>query len=96
MRGTAFNQEIGAVPTEMTATPNLALQQTAPRVTVAAFFGLDPSRSSAVLLNARSLFLRSTPQLPRRAQQSLSLGSLDRQPLADTARHDSHGSINRT
>ena len=57
-------------------TPNHALQRTAPRVTVAAISGSDPSRPSVALSYARCRFLRSTTQLPRRAPQSLSLGSL--------------------
>ena len=57
-------------------TPNHALQRTAPRVTVAAISGSDPSRPSVALSYARGLSLRSTTQLPRRAPRSLSLGSL--------------------
>ena len=64
------------VSTESNRTPNHALQRTAPRVTVAAISGLNPSRPSVALSYVRCLFLRSTPQLPRRAPQSLSLGSL--------------------
>ena len=60
----------------MTATPNHALQRTAPRVTVAAISGSDPSRPSGALSYARFLFLRLTTQLPRHAPPSLSLGSL--------------------
>ena len=56
--------------------PNHALQRTAPRVTVAAISSLDPSRPSGALSYARDRLLRSTTQLPRRAPQSLSLGSL--------------------
>ena len=56
-------------------TPNHALQRTAPRVTVAALSSLDPSRPGGAWSYARGLSLRSTPQLPRRAPQSLSLGS---------------------
>ena len=56
--------------------PNHALQRTAPRVTVAAISSLDPSRPSVALSYVRCLLLRSTTQLPRRAPQSLSLGSL--------------------
>ena len=58
------------------ATPNHALQRTAPRVTVAAISSLDPSRPSGALSYARGRSLRPTTQLPRRAPQSLSLGSL--------------------
>ena len=58
------------------ATPNHALQRTAPRVTVAAISGSDPSRPSVALSYARGFFLRSTTQLPRHAPPSLSLGSL--------------------
>ena len=61
---------------ETDRTPNHALQRTAPRVTVAAISGLDPSRPSVALSYARSLSLRPSTQLPRRAPQSLSLGSL--------------------
>ena len=57
-------------------TPNHALQRTAPRVTVAAISSSNPSRPSVALSYARCLFLRSTPQLPRHAPPSLSLGSL--------------------
>ena len=57
-------------------TPNHALQRTAPRVTVAANSGSNPSRPSVALSYARGLFLRSTTQLPRHAPPSLSLGSL--------------------
>ena len=56
--------------------PNHALQRTAPRVTVAAISSSDPSRPSGALSYVRCLLLRSTTQLPRRAPQSLSLGSL--------------------
>ena len=62
----------------MTATPNHALQRTAPRVTVAAISSSDPSRPSVALSYARCRFLRSTTQLPRHAPPSLSLGSLGR------------------
>ena len=62
--------------TESNRAPNHALQRTAPRVTVAAISGSDPSRPSVALSYARCRFLRSTTQLPRRAPQSLSLGSL--------------------
>ena len=55
---------------------NHALQRTAPRVTVAAISSLDPSRPSVALSYVRCRLLRSTTQLPRRAPQSLSLGSL--------------------
>jgi hypothetical protein len=58
--------------------PIYALPLTASRVTVAAISSLDPSRPSAALSYARSLFLRSTTQLPRHAPPSLSLGSLRR------------------
>ena len=58
------------------ATPNHALQRTAPRVTVAAISSSNPSRPSGALFYARCRLLRSTTQLPRRAPQSLSLGSL--------------------
>ena len=58
------------------ATPNHALQRTAPRVTVAAISGSNPSRPSVALSYARFHPLRSTPQLPRHAPPSLSLGSL--------------------
>ena len=55
--------------------PNHALQRTAPRVTVAAFLrSTRPLRLTRSLPRASSLSL--TPQLPRRAPQSLSLGSL--------------------
>ena len=57
-------------------TPNHALQRTAPRVTVAAISGSDPSRPSVALSYVRCPFLRSTTQLPRHAPPSLSLGSL--------------------
>ena len=57
-------------------TPNHALQRTAPRVTVAAISSLDPSRPSVALSYVRCRPLRSPTQLPRRAPQSLSLGSL--------------------
>ena len=57
-------------------TPNHALQRTAPRVTVAAISSSNPSRPSVALSYARCLSLRSTPQLPRHAPPSLSLGSL--------------------
>ena len=60
----------------MTATPNHALQRTAPRVTVAANSSSNPSRPSVALSYARSLSPRSTTQLPRHAPPSLSLGSL--------------------
>jgi len=60
----------------MTPTPNHALQRTAPRVTVAAISGSDPSRPCGALSYARGLFLRPTPQLPRHAPPSLSFGSL--------------------
>ena len=60
----------------MRTSPNHAMQRTVPRVTVAAFSSLDPSRSSVALSYARSLSPRSTPQLPRHAPPSLSLGSL--------------------
>ena len=56
--------------------PNHALQRTAPRVTVAAISSSNPSRPSGALFYARCRLLRSTTQLPRRAPQSLSLGSL--------------------
>jgi len=56
--------------------PNHALQRTAPRVTVAAISGLDPSRPCRALSYARCLFLRLTTQLPRHAPPPLSLGSL--------------------
>ena len=68
--------------TESNRTPNHALQRTAPRVTVAAISSLDPSRPSMALSYARSRLLRSTSQLPRRAPQSLSLGSLGDSPHA--------------
>ena len=55
--------------------PNHALQRTAPRVTVAAISSSNPSRPSGALSYARCHFLRSTPQLPRHAPPSLSLGS---------------------
>ena len=58
------------------ATPNHALQRTAPRVTVAAISSSNPSRPSVALSYARCLFLRPTSQLPRHAPPSLSLGSL--------------------
>jgi hypothetical protein len=58
------------------ATPNHALQRTAPRVTVAAISRPGASRPGVALSHVRCLLLRSTPQLPRRAPQSLSLGSL--------------------
>ncbi len=61
-------------------TPNHALQRTAPRVTVAAISGSNPSRPCVALSYARCLFLRSTTQLPRRAPRSLSLGSLGDSP----------------
>ena len=61
----------------MTETPNHALR-TAPRVTVAAITGSDPSRPSGALSYVRCLLLRSPTQLPRRAPQSLSLRSLAR------------------
>ena len=61
-------------------TPNHALQRTAPRVTVAAISSSDPSRPSGALSYVRCLPLRSTSQLPRRAPQSLSLGSLGDSP----------------
>ena len=64
------------VSTESNRTPNHALQRTAPRVTVAAISGSDPSRPSVALSSARCRFLRSTTQLPRHAPPSLSLGSL--------------------
>ena len=57
-------------------TPNHALQRTAPRVTVAAISSSNPSRASVALSYVRCRHLRSTTQLPRRAPQSLSLGSL--------------------
>ena len=57
-------------------TPNQALQRTAPRVTVAAIPGPHPSRPCVALSYARSVPLRLTPQLPRHAPPSLSLGSL--------------------
>ena len=56
--------------------PNHALQRTAPRVTVAAISSSNPPRPSVALSYVRCLLLRSTPQLPRRAPPSLSLGSL--------------------
>ena len=59
-----------------TATPNHALQRTAPRVTVAAISSSHPSRPSVALSYVRSLSLRPTTQLPRHAPPSLSLGSL--------------------
>ena len=62
----------------MTATPNHALQRTAPRVTVAAISSSDPSRPCVALSHARYRFLRPTTQLPRHAPPSLSLGSLGR------------------
>ena len=58
------------------ATPNHALQRTAPRVTVAANSSSNPSRPSMALSYVRCLFLRSTTQLPRHAPPSLSLGSV--------------------
>ena len=61
----------------MTATPNHALQRTAPRVTVAANSSSNPFRPCAAFSYARSLSPRSTTQLPRHAPPSLSLGSLD-------------------
>ncbi len=70
-----FGRQFAMLSTQA-ATPNHALQRTAPRVTVAAISSLDPSRPSVALSYARCLFLRSTSQLPRRAPQSLSLGSL--------------------
>ena len=57
-------------------TPNHALQRTAPRVTVAAISGSNPSRPSVALSYVRGLFLSPTTQLPRHAPPSLSLGSL--------------------
>jgi len=65
-----------AITSTQNVTPNHALQRTAPRVTVAAVSSLDPSRTSGALSYVRGLSLRSTSQLPRRAPQSLSLGSL--------------------
>ena len=61
---------------ESERTPNHALQRTAPRVTVAANSGPYPSRPCVALSYVRCLFLRLTPQLPRHAPPSLSLGSL--------------------
>ena len=58
------------------STPNQALQRTAPRVTVAAISSSVPSPASVALSYVRCHFLRSTTQLPRRAPQSLSYGSL--------------------
>jgi hypothetical protein len=63
-------------PMTTPATPNHALQRTAPRVTVAAISGSCPSRASVALSYVRGRHLRATTQLPRRAPQSLSLGSL--------------------
>ena len=68
-------------PMTTPATPNHALQRTAPRVTVAAISSSNPSRPSVALSYVRCLLLRSTTQLPRRAPQSLSLGSLGAFPL---------------
>ena len=77
-RGGAFCGSTRALPRNSNAEvkANNALQRTAPRVTVAALSGSVPSRPCAPLFVARRLSLRSTPQLPRRAPQSLSLESL--------------------
>ena len=70
-----FGRQSAALSTQA-ATPNHALQRTAPRVTVAAISSSDPSPPSVALSYVRCRFLRLTTQLPRRAPQSLSLGSL--------------------
>ena len=63
-------------PITMTATPNHALQRTAPRVTVAAISSPGVSRPSHLCPTSVAPFCAPPSQLPRHAPPSLSLGSL--------------------
>ena len=61
---------------QVRAKPNLALERTAPRVTVAAFHVRCRLVRAGRCLTPASSFFASPSQLPRRAPQSLSLRSL--------------------
>ena len=60
----------------MTATANHALQRTAPRVTVAAIHVRSRLVRAGRCSTSVAFFFAPPSQLPRRAPQSLSLGSL--------------------
>ena len=62
--------------TEIDQWPNHALQRTAPRVTVAAIYVRSRLLRAGRCSTSVASFFAPPSQLPRRAPQSLSLGSL--------------------
>ena len=82
LRATRRADAMSAVPhtsgptPRITSTPNHALQRTAPRVTVAAIHVRSRLLRAGRWLTSVASFFAPPSQLPRRAPQSLSLGSL--------------------
>ena len=72
----AVNRTLARRLRQVRAKPNLALERTAPRVTVAAFHVRCRLVRAGRCLTPASSFFASPSQLPRRAPQSLSLRSL--------------------